>query len=79
MEKWIEPLEPDRSPQRTSETTGIGTVGCNERSKLHRLFGQGGEAREGMAEKREVITRASEYAPLFEPTGSPVSYEWSGA
>jgi len=69
VEKWVEPLEPDSSPQRANQTTGIGTVGCNERSELHRLFGLGGKAREGMAEKREAITRTSEYAPLFEPTG----------
>lgn len=30
-------------------------------------------AREGMAEKIEVITRTSEYAPLFEPTGYDVN------
>ncbi|MNV67133.1 hypothetical protein D3C71_1599200 [compost metagenome] len=46
VEKWVEPLVPDSPPQRASESTGIGPVGCNERSELHRLFGLGGEARQ---------------------------------
>lgn len=40
MEKWVESSVPDSPLQRASETTEIGTVGGNERSELHRLFGQ---------------------------------------
>lgn len=74
VRKWVEPSVPDSSPQRASETTGMGTVGCNERSELHRLFDGRKKADVQCAAlivpcRVKVITRMSEYASLFEFAG----------
>ena len=66
LEKWVAPSVSDSPPQRARKTTAIDAPPV--------CTGRG--VREGMAEKIEVITRTSEYAPLFEPTGHGQLYLW---